>query len=279
MGIHFFSPVDRMAFVELIPHAGTSMHTIKRAQEFAHRMGKTSIVVADKPGFFTSRIYARWLIEGIRLLLEGYPIDVIDAAAVALGFPIGPMQAHDEAGLDLVVKASILQVAQPVMSNRLDVDAVRASLERLTNSGVLGRQKGRGFYEYEKGRRMRPNPDIDAIMNLRASSFDGSQIGERLLLAFATESFLCWDDGTLSHPDDGDVASVVAIGFPRRLGGPFHWADSLGAEVILAMSVSDRTGALMKSAEMSQFVQSKEAFGDAPRRELPAKPEVVGARQ
>lgn len=243
LGMHFFSPVDRMPLVELIPHGGTSAATLQRAAALGRQLGKVPVVVGDAPGFFTSRVYARWLVEGLRLLLDGAAPDAIDVAAKAVGFPVGPMQAHDEATLNLVLQASVGQVAARVFTDRLDVPAVQGALEALLAAGVEGRRQGRGFYAYADGRRSGPDPEVHAIVGATPTTIDADVIGERLLLAFASECWLCWDDGTLCHPDDGDVAAVLGIGFPRALGGPFHWADELGAAEVIA-----RTTALQSTA-------------------------------
>jgi len=228
LGMHFFSPVERMPLVELVPHDGTSPEIVERASSLARALGKLPIVVADKPGFFTSRVYARWLIEGVRLLLDGASVEAVDSAAKAAGFPVGPLQAHDEATLDLVVKASITQVAEPVLAGRLDVAAVRRALESLISAGVTGRRFGAGFYTYEEGKRTGPNRAVVDTLGAPVNDLDQQTIADRLLLAFATECFLCGEDGTIRNPDDGDVASVLGIGFPRALGGPFHWAAARG---------------------------------------------------
>lgn len=269
IGTHFFSPVDRMPFVELVPHAATSPETIRRAAGLVGQLDKTHIVVADRPGFFTSRVYARWLIEGIQLLLDGVDVESIDSAAVSVGFPVGPLQAHDEATLDLVMKASIFQVAQTVMSERLDVSSLSGTLQRLMESGIHGRRQGRGFYLYENGRRVGVNPEVAAVLGKMPSRLSRDDIGARLLLAFATESFLCWDDATLCHPDDGDVASVLAIGFPRTLGGPFRWSDELGAARVLAMCTKYGVETFAPGATLSELAGSSSKFQDATREELP----------
>jgi len=266
IGTHFFSPVDRMDFVELVPHAGTSTESVVRAATLASQLGKTSIVVADKPGFFTSRVYARWLLEGVRLLLEGFSITTIDAAALSVGFPIGPMQAYDEATLDLVMMASITQVAEPVMSKRIDVNLLRDTLSQLMSAGVLGRRFGCGFYDYREGRRIGVNSNVSTVLNVSPSKGSAAQVEERLLLSFATECFLCWDDGTLCHPSDGDVAGVLAIGFPRRLGGPFRWADDLGASSIVSMCHDCGIDAFAPGATVTEFVHSGRRFAELPRR-------------
>ena len=227
LGMHFFSPVERMPLVELIAHQETAPRTLQRAAAVGRQLGKVPVVVGDAPGFFTSRVYARWLMEGIRLLLDGAALADIDAGANAVGFPVGPLQAHDEATLQLVLDASVTQVAEPVFRDRLDVGAVRQVLETLVANGVQGRRHGVGFYRYdENGKRVGPNEEVTALISsTTGAAIDRETIGERLLLAFATECFLCWDEGILCHPDDGDITSVLGIGFPRVLGGPFHWAD------------------------------------------------------
>ncbi len=233
IGMHFFSPVDRMPLVELIPHDGTAAETVTRAAALGRQLGKVGVVVGDAPGFFTSRVYARWLVEGVRLLLDRATVEEIDGAAKTVGFPVGPLRAHDEATLNLVLQASITQVAEPVMADRLDIAAAREALQALVDAGVQGRRQGSGFYRYTDGRRDGSNPAVAATLGVTPSELPEAVIGERLLLAFASECYLCWDDGTLCHPDDGDVAAVLGIGFPGGLGGPFHFADQTGhAEMV-----------------------------------------------
>src|SRR5690606_23170243 len=136
----------------------------------------------------------------------------------AVGFPVGPLQAHDEATLELVLQASIGPVADKVMVDRRDLAAIRAALEQPLAGVVRGRRYGLGFYRYgEDGKRVGPNGAVRSLLGVAPASLSQSVIGERLLLAFATECFLCWDDGTLCHPHDGGVGSVLGIGFPRVL--------------------------------------------------------------
>ena len=274
LGTHFFSPVDRMPLVELIPHAGTDADVVVRAAAMGRALGKVPVVVGDAPGFYTSRVYARWLIEGIRALLDGYGVAEVDAAAKAVGFPVGPLQAFDEATLLLVLQASIGQVAERGMTDRLDVAAVRRALEALLAGGVEGRRQGRGFYLYgEDGRRTGPNPDVAGLLGVAAATpGDAAVVGERLLLAFVTECLLCWDDGTLCHPIDGDVAAVLGIGFPRLLGGPFGWADEVGpAEVIRRCEALD-AAAFDVGARTRAVAAAGARFVDESRRAAPFAP-------
>ena len=268
LGMHFFSPVERMPLVELIPHAGTAAETTRRAAALGRRLGKVPVVVGDAPGFMTSRVYARWLAEGIRLLLDGVDVATIDRAAQAVGFPVGPLLATDEATLNLVVQASITQVAEPVMADRLDVAGVRKALETLMAAGVEGRRQGRGFYSYDEGQRVGPNPDVLGILGVSPADVDQTVVGERLLLAFATECWRCDADGTICHPDDGDVAAVLGIGFPRVLGGPFHWADEVGAaEVVRRCDVLG--DAFEPGPELRRLAADGGRLADLPRRPAP----------
>ena len=270
LGMHFFSPVERMPLVELIAHQGTAPRTLQRAAAVGRQLGKVPVVVGDAPGFFTSRVYARWLMEGIRLLLDGAALADIDAGAKAVGFPVGPLQAHDEATLQLVLDASVTQVAEPVFRDRLDVGAVRQVLETLVANGVQGRRHGVGFYRYdENGKRVGPNEEVTALISsTTGAAIDRETIGERLLLAFATECFLCWDEGILCHPDDGDIASVLGIGFPRVLGGPFHWADEIGAAEVRARC--ERLGdAFPPGRTLTRLAAEGGTFSAQPRRSVP----------
>ncbi|MGM7670564.1 3-hydroxyacyl-CoA dehydrogenase NAD-binding domain-containing protein [Microbacterium sp. A93] len=270
LGMHFFSPVERMPLVELVPHSGTSAETVERAGSLARSLGKLPVVVADKPGFFTSRVYARWLMEGVRLLLDGADPAAVDSAAKAAGFPIGPLQAHDEATLDLVVKASITQVAEPVMADRLKVAAVRGALEALIAAGVEGRRFGAGFYTYQEGRRTGVNPVVVETLSVTPSEMDQQTIADRLLLAFATECFLCWEDGTILHPDDGDVASVLGIGFPRALGGPYHWAGEQGLDWVIARCAELGESAFPVGSRLPLLATSGASFATETRLATPA---------
>ncbi len=269
LGTHFFSPVDRMPLVELIPHAGTSPEAVERASALGTQLGKVPVVVADRPGFFTSRVYARWLIEGVRLLIEGVPAAQIEAQARAAGYPVGPLQACDEATLDLVVKASIVQVAEPTMADRLEVASVRTALEALITAGIEGRRQGTGFYRYRDGRRDGLNPAVADVLGAAPTELPDEEVADRLLLAFATECFLCWDDGTLCHPDDGDVASVLGIGFPRALGGPFHWADAEGLTKISTRSRRLGATAFPVGITVPRLIDSGGAFAEEVRRSVP----------
>ena len=269
LGMHFFSPVDRMRLVELIPHSGTSEEAVRRATDLGRQMRKVPVVVSDSPGFFTSRVYARWLVEGIRLLMEGSSPDAIDRAAGEAGFAAGPMVAIDEASVDLVLAASIGQVASKIMSTRIDVGQVTTGLTTLRSSGLTGRRKGRGFYVYdESGMRTGPNPAIHDVLGIPPRGPREDEMMDRLVLAFVSESLLTWDEGVLCHPDDGDFASVAGIGFPRGLGGPFHYSDQLGPRTLLDQ-LSRLGPAFPAGITLNELARTESSFSSFKRTSLP----------
>ncbi len=272
LGTHFFSPVEKMPLVELVPHDRTAAASVDRAGAIARALGKLPVVVADYPGFFTSRVYARWLLEGLRLLVDGADPALIEKEAREVGFPVGPLQASDEVTLQLVMDASIVQVAERVLTDRVDVPAIKDLANRLLEAGVRGKRFGQGFYNYQDGRRAGINPDVVAVAAPAGASVPAGVAGERLLLAFVTESLLCWDDATLCHPDDGDLAAVLGIGFPRALGGPFHWIDRQGAAAVLARCQAFDDKAFPVGDTLPRLADVNGRFIDEARRDGPGTP-------
>lgn len=236
IGMHFFSPVDRMPLVEIIPHSGTSQATTDTVVRLALDLGKVPIVVADSPGFYTSRVFGRWLAEATRLLADGARIEEIDQAATRLGFPVGPLVAYDEVSLALAHKATQEPTTASVTADRVDATPTRQVIGALVDAGRLGRKAGRGFYDYaDDGSRGDPAADVYTIAGLPGDGgVPPDLIADRLLWAFVSEALLCFDEGLLRSPADGDVGAVLGIGFPPTLGGPFFHADRVGAAAVVA---------------------------------------------
>ncbi len=230
VGIHFFSPVHRMPLVEVIRHPGSSTEAVRRAVALAARLGKTPIVVADGPGFYTSRILSPYLAQGLALLLEGAGIAEVDAAARAAGFPVGPLELLDEVGIDVAAKAAGTMAA--AFPDRMPSPG---GFRRLVEEGRLGRKAGRGFYDYS-GKSKRPDPAVLALLDgeRSAARLEPRAAGERLMLAMAVEAVRCLEDGILAAPRDGDVGAVLGLGFPPFTGGPFRHLDALGISTALA---------------------------------------------
>ncbi|NDJ56936.1 fatty acid oxidation complex subunit alpha FadJ [Enterobacteriaceae bacterium 4M9] len=229
IGLHFFSPVDKMPLVEVIPHAGTSEETISTVVSLAKRQGKTPIVVADKAGFYVNRILAPYINEALRCLAEGEPIENIDEALVQAGFPVGPIQLLDEVGIDVGTK--IMPILEQAYGTRF---AAPANVSAILNDDRKGRKNGRGFYLYPaKGRKnsKKADPAVYTLLGVTPVARQPQQdIARRCMMMMLNEAARCLDEGVVRSPRDGDIGAVFGIGFPPFLGGPFYYMDTLGAK-------------------------------------------------
>lgn len=235
IGLHFFSPVEKMPLVEVIPHAGTSATVLATTVKLAKKQGKTPIVVADKAGFYVNRILAPYINEAIRLLTEGERIEEIDRALVRFGFPLGPIQLLDEVGIDTGTK--IIPVLEAAYGERFSAPATVVAA--ILNDDRKGRKNGRGFYLYgAKGRSGKKQVDV-AVYNLIAASgqakLSSQQIAERCVMLMLNEAARCFAEQVIRSPRDGDIGAVFGIGFPPFLGGPFRYMDTLGATEVVAI--------------------------------------------
>ncbi|NIY45974.1 fatty acid oxidation complex subunit alpha FadJ [Cedecea colo] len=233
IGLHYFSPVDKMPLVEVIPHAGTSAQTIATTVALAKKQGKTPIVVGDSAGFYVNRILAPYVNEAMRCLVEGEPVDKIDEALVKFGFPVGPIQLLDEVGIDVGTKIS--PILQQAYGERFAApDAIAAIL----NDDRKGRKNGRGFYLYDpKGRKSKKqvDPAIYKLIGVTPKGrLEAKAIAERCVMMMLNEAARCLDEGVVRSARDGDIGAVFGIGFPPFLGGPFRYMDSTGAGEIVA---------------------------------------------
>jgi 3-hydroxyacyl-CoA dehydrogenase/enoyl-CoA hydratase/3-hydroxybutyryl-CoA epimerase len=225
IGMHFFSPVHRMPLLEVITTDQTSRETTVSVVAFGRRMGKTVIVVQDRPGFFINRILSPYMNETGHLLAAGAPIEDLDAAMTRWGFPVGPVTLLDEVGLDVAVKAG--GVMHAAFGDRL-APAIR--MDALVQAGRLGRKNGKGFFAYEGGKKAGAAEEVYGILGLARGSGPGPQaVTERLTLAMLNEAARALEDGVVRSPRDGDIGAIFGIGYPPFRGGPFRTLDALGA--------------------------------------------------
>ena len=230
IGMHYFSPVEKMPLLEIIVTDKTADWVTATAVAFGKRQGKTVIVVNDGTGFYTSRIIAPYMNEVGWLLEEGVSIEDIDAAMVDWGFPIGPVQLTDEVGID--VGAKVGKVMRETFGDRL---AAPAGFDRLVADDRNGRKNGRGFYLYEDGERKGVDESVYAVLGSPArKSMDRGEIQDRLSLQMVNEAALCLEEGILRSARDGDVGAIFGLGFPPFAGGPFSYVDQMGAANIVA---------------------------------------------
>lgn len=230
IGMHYFSPVPRMPLLEIIVTPKTAKSVTASALELGIAQGKTCIVVKDGPGFYTTRILAPMLNEAMLLIEEGAVPDDIDRAMKLFGYPVGPAALIDEVGID--VGAHVFSELGPVSAAR--GYPVSQAIPKLYAEGYLGRKNGRGIYRYDqkknkKGSRI-PDENVYAILGgAHRRSFDTVLIQQRVSFMMINEAMLCFEDGTISSPRDGDIGAVFGLGFPPFHGGPFRYIDHADA--------------------------------------------------
>ncbi|WP_240221923.1 fatty acid oxidation complex subunit alpha FadJ [Rheinheimera hassiensis] len=233
IGLHYFSPVDKMPLVEVIAHKTTSAQTIATTVAFARKQGKTPIVVKDGAGFYVNRILALYMNEAANILLEGEPVEKIDKALVKFGFPVGPVTLLDEVGIDVGAKIS------PILTTELgERFAAPAAFDKLLADGRKGKKTERGFYLYgkngKKGKKLVDESVYSVLGVTPAPRLNSDEISNRCVVQMLNEAVRCLDDGIIASARDGDIGAIFGIGFPPFLGGPFRYIDQLGAANLVA---------------------------------------------
>lgn len=228
VGLHYFSPVEKMPLVEVIPHETTSEETISTVVALAKKQGKTPIVVKDKAGFYVNRILAPYMNEAAQILLANEPIEQLDGALLDFGFPVGPITLLDEVGVDIGAKI------MPILVNELGERFKGPDVfDTLLNDGRKGRKSGKGFYTY-KGKKKEVDKSVYKLLNLTPESkLSDNDIALRCVLPMLNEAVRCLDDGIIRSPRDGDIGAIFGIGFPPFLGGPFRYMDQFGLKELV----------------------------------------------
>lgn len=234
IGIHFFSPVDRMALVEIIKGKATGDAAVAKALDFVRQLRKTPIVVNDARFFYANRCIIPYVNEGIRMVGEGVAPALIEHAAQMAGMPVGPLQLVDETSIELGIRiAAAAKAAMGAAYPDDDVDRVTQAMAAL---GRIGRKAGKGFYDYDAtGRRIGLWPGLVQAWPLSAEQPPLSAVQNRLLMIQALEAVRARDEGVLTDIREGDVGAILGWGFAPWSGGPFGWLDILGADRAVAM--------------------------------------------
>jgi len=244
IGLHFFSPVDKMQLVEIITGAETAPETVARSFDFVRQIDKIPIIVNDSRGFYTSRVFGAFTQEGIAMLGEGQSPIAIERAALQAGMPVGPLAVSDEVSLtlfSLVRKATEADLAKA--GKTLPYHPANAVIDRMLNDfGRPGKAAGAGFYEYPKDGKKHIWPKLDSIYNGEAIAFDDMK--DRLLFIQALETVRTFEEGVLTSVSDANIGSIFGFGFAPWSGGTLQFINAYGVRAFTerARELSDRYG-------------------------------------
>lgn len=235
IGLHFFSPVERMPLVEIIKGEKTSPATLAYAMDFVGQLRKTPILVNDSRGFFTSRFFGAMINEGVTMVSEGVSPALVEQAAKSAGMAIGPLAVSDEVGLDLAHHAG--QQAKKDLGPDYKPGSSLAVITTLVEGHErFGRKNGKGFYEYAADGGKSIWPGLHSIWKLKEESAQPSlaEVKERLLFSQLVDAAKCFSEKVIDHPADGDVGACLGVGFPIYLGGPYSMMDTLGLDHVIS---------------------------------------------
>jgi len=217
-----------MPLVEIVKGEKTSPETLSAAQAFALKLGKTTVITGDAPGFVVNRILTPYLREALVLLEQGVPPELIERAATSFGMPMGPFTLLDEIGLD--IGAKVMHVLHAAFGERMSPPVL---LEQLAGSKLLGKKGGEGFYLYdENGKRTEFNPEILTTIKAPANKKYIGEIQDRLFLIMLNEATRCLEENVITDPSQLDLALIYGIGFPPYRGGILAYADSIGLKIV-----------------------------------------------
>ncbi|UWQ47086.1 3-hydroxyacyl-CoA dehydrogenase NAD-binding domain-containing protein [Leisingera aquaemixtae] len=227
IGIHFFSPVEKMFLVEIIKGKETGDRAVAKALDYVRQIRKTPIVVNDARFFYANRCIIPYINEGMRMITEGVSPVLIDNAARQLGFPVGPVQLTDETSIDLGAK--IARATKAAMGDAYPESPADDLIFWMEDQGRLGRKASAGFFEYDdKGKRAGYWKGLQEKYPLAAEQPDLIEVQERLMFAQVLEAVRALEEGVLMDIREGDVGAILAWGFAPWSGGPLSWLDILG---------------------------------------------------
>lgn len=237
IGLHFFSPVEKMQLVEIIKGQHTSAATLARAYDFVLQIGKTPIVVNDSRGFFTSRVFASFVNEGLSMLAEGLPAALIENAALSVGMPVSPLAVQDEVSLTLARHVNA--------QTRADLQAEGREWQAPASAAIIdamldqyqraGKAAGAGFYEYPKDASVNGGkkylwPELSNIFAKPGVTLPYADLQDRFLYIQAIETLRCLDEGVLESSRDANIGSIFGIGFPAWTGGAVQFVNHVGPQ-------------------------------------------------
>lgn len=240
IGLHYFSPVEKMPLLEIICGDQTSEETLARCVDFGLATGKLPIVVGDGYGFYTSRTFSKYLMEASQLVAEGHDPVLIEWAAREAGMVVAPLKVFDEVTLRLGVKG--IQTREKITGETIDAPGLRL-IKKMVELGRIGKVAGKGFYDYE-GKKRKIWQGLSDLVDARPDNTGLDYITKRLMLTQVVEVARCLEEGILKSHRDAEVGAVFGIGFAPSAGGPLAWMDRYGiANVVEDLDwLADETG-------------------------------------
>jgi 3-hydroxyacyl-CoA dehydrogenase/enoyl-CoA hydratase/3-hydroxybutyryl-CoA epimerase len=227
IGIHFFSPVDKMQLVEIIMGKDTSDYALAVAIDYVRKIRKTPIVVNDLRGFYTSRVFGTYSAEGMELLKDGTDPQLIENVAKYMGMPVGPLAVTDEVALDLVYKVA----SAAIHDGALDTSDISYQMSKqMMDLGRLGKKVKAGFYDYPENGKKHLWKGLQELFPTKIDSISADDVKKRLLYRQALETVKCWEEGVIRSKTDADIGSIFAWGFPPYLGGTLSFVDTIGIQ-------------------------------------------------
>src|SRR5436305_2434579 len=271
IGLHFFSPVDKMPLLEIIKGEQTSDETLYRALDVAKQIAKTPIVVNDSRGFFTSRVIGTFINEGIAMLAEGIPAPSIEQASSQAGYPAPVLQLSDELNMKLMRKIRDAAKAANATGSGWDAHPSEGVIDRMLDEfSRPGRLEGAGFYEYADGKRSGLWAGLRDAFGGTNLDTPFSDLKERMLFIEAIESIRCLDEGVIETVADANIGSILGIGFPGWTGGVLQYINGyeggLPGFVARARELAERYGERFEPpASLVEKAERGETYHDAQR--------------
>jgi len=264
IGIHFFSPVDRMMLVEIIMGKKTGDKALAVALDYVKAIKKTPIVVNDSRGFFANRCVGNYLLEGHLMLAEGVPPAMVENAARMAGMPVGPLTLNDEVALDLAWKV-VQATKKDLGDDAVDPRQVALLETMVVKNERLGRKNGKGFFDYD-GKNKALWPDLQETIGapqVDADSIDVEELKQRFLVTQALEAARCVQDKVVTDVREADVGSILGFGFAPYSGGTLSYIDMMGTPAFLALckKLEKKHGARFKANKLIRdMAKSGETF-------------------
>ncbi len=236
IGLHFFSPVDKMPLMEIIVGEETSDATLARAFDYVLQIGKAPIVVNDSRGFYTSRVFGTYLMEGLVMLKEGVHPRSIEVAGLQAGMPMPPLALQDEVSLSLSLHVAEQTRKDVASEGKICTEHPgMAVVRQLCEIGRLGKKAGRGFYDYGDGDKQLW-PDLTKLYPVREQQPPQAELTDRLMFAQANEAARCFEEGVLRSVADANIGSIFGWGFAPFHGGALQFINAMGAAAFVARS-------------------------------------------